>query len=247
MSNWVAAPRESKGFEPHNWLLAALPGRSLQSLQPHIEAASLARGSVLFEVDEPLTRVYFVETGVVSLVTAFQNQVTVGMATVGREAVVDVGSLLLGGDTALGRYQVLVRGSALTMEVPAFRRALCQSPKLRMACEACTRALWVQLLQAVPCTRLHTVEQRCARWLLMCADLIEDETVELRPECLAEMLGVPDSTWSAVVGALQQAGLINYRRDGITLLDRRGLEAAACECYRIVRDRYERLLAGAFD
>jgi CRP-like cAMP-binding protein len=247
MSNWVAAPRESKGFEPHNRLLAALPGRTLQSLQPHIEAASLARGSVLFEVDEPLTRVYFVETGVVSLVTAFQNQVTVGMATVGREAVVDVGSLLLGGDTALGRYQVLVRGSALTMEVPAFRGALRQSPKLRMACEACTRALWVQLLQAVPCTRLHTVEQRCARWLLMCADLIEDETVELRPECLAEMLGVPDSTWSAVVGALQQAGLINYRRDGITLLDRRGLEAAACECYRIVRDRYERLLAGAVD
>jgi CRP-like cAMP-binding protein len=247
MSNWVAAPRESKGFEPHNRLLAALPGRTLQSLQPHIEAASLARGSVLFEVDEPLTRVYFVETGVVSLVTAFQNQVTVGMATVGREAAVDVGSLLLGGDTALGRYQVLVPGLALTMEVPAFRRALRQSPKLRMACEACTTALWVQLLQAVPCTRLHTVEQRCARWLLMCADRIEDETFELRPECLAEMLGVPDSTWSAVVGSLQQAGLINYRRDVITVLDRRGLEAAACECYRIVRDRYERLLARAFD
>jgi CRP-like cAMP-binding protein len=247
MSGRVATPRDSKGFEPHNRLLAALPGRSLQSLQPHIEAASLARGSVLFEVDEPLTRVYFVETGVVSLVTAFQNQVPVGMATVGREAAVDVGSLLLGGDTALGRYQVLVPGLALTMEVPAFRGALRQSPKLRMACEACTRALLVQLLQAVPCTRLHTVEQRCARWLLMCADRIEDETFELRPECLAEMLGVPDSTWSAVVGSLQQAGLINYRRDVITVLDRRGLEAAACECYRIVRDRYERLLAGAFD
>jgi CRP-like cAMP-binding protein len=94
---------------------------------------------------------------------------------------------------------------------------------------------------------LHTVEQRCARWLLMSADRKEDDTFELAQECLAEMLGVSDSTCTAVVGSLQQAGLINYRRDVITVLDRRRLEAAACECYRIVRDRDERLLARAFD
>ena len=133
------------------------------------------------------------------------------------------------------------------MEVPAFRRALRQSPKLRMACEACARALLVQLLQAVPCTRLHTVEQRCARWLLMCADQAEHDTVELTQECLAEMSGVPDLTWIAVVGSLQQAGLIDYRADAITVTDLRGLEAATCECYRIVRDRCEPLLARAFD
>jgi CRP-like cAMP-binding protein len=140
---------------------------------------------------------------------------------------------------------VLVPGSALTMEVPAFRRALRQSPKLRMACEAHTRALLVQVLQAVPCTRLHTVEQRCARWLLMCADRTEDDTFELAQECLAEMLDVPDSTWTALLGSLQHAGLINYRRDLITVLDRRGLEAAACECYRVFRGRYEQLLVRA--
>jgi CRP-like cAMP-binding protein len=248
MSNGVAAPRDGKGFNPNNRPLAALPGRDLESLQPHLEAAPLPGGSVLFEgADEPLTRVYFVETGVVSLLTAFENRVTIGAATVGREGAVDVGSLLLGGDTALGRSQVLVPGSALTIEVPAFRKALRQSPKLRMACEASTRALLVQLLQAVPCTRLHTVEERCARWLLMCHDQAEHDTFELAQECLTEMLGVPDSTSTAVVGSLQQAGLINYRRDVITVLDRRGLEAAACECYRIVRDGYERLLARAFD
>jgi CRP-like cAMP-binding protein len=246
MSGRVATPRDSKGFAPHNRLLAALPGRDLQSLQPHIEAAPLALGSVLFEIGESLTHVYFVETGVVSLLTAF-NRVAVGGALVGREGGVGVGNLLLGGDTALGRDQVLVPGSALTMEVPAFRRALRQSPKLRMACEACTRALLVQLLQAVPCTRVHTVEQRCARWLLMCADRTEDDTFELAQECLAEMLGVPESRWTAVVGSLQQAGLIDCRRGAIKVLDRLGLEAAACECYRIVRDRYERLLARAFD
>jgi hypothetical protein len=188
-----------------------------------------------------------VETGVIALLTAVDNRAAVGVATVGREGAVGVGSLLLGGETALGRYQVLVPGSALTMEIPALRRALCQSPKLRMACEACTRALLVQLLQAVPCTRLHTVEQRCACWLLMCADRTEDDTVELAQECLAEMLGMPDSTWTAVVASLQQAGLIHYRRGAINALDPLGLEAAACECYRIVRNRYERLLARAFN
>jgi hypothetical protein len=89
-----------------------------------------------------------------------------------------------------------------------------------MACKASTRALLVQLLQAVPCTRLHAVEQRCARWLLMCADRTEDDTFELTQESFAEMLGVPDSMGTAVVGSLQQAGLINYRRDVITGLDR---------------------------
>ena len=105
------------------------------------------------------------------------------------------------------------------------------------------RARLVQLLQAVPCSRLHTVEQRCARWMLMCADRTEDDTFELTQECLAEMLGVPHSTVTTVGGTLQHARLIHYRRDTITVLDRRGLEATACECYRIVRDRCGQLLA----
>jgi hypothetical protein len=110
-----------KRFELHNRLLAALPGRDLQSLQPHLEAAPLARGRVLFEGGESLTRVHFVETGVVSLLTALENRATVGAATVGREGAVGIASLVLSGEHALGRYQVLVPGSALTMEVPAFR------------------------------------------------------------------------------------------------------------------------------
>jgi hypothetical protein len=106
----VVTPRDSKGFEPHNRLLAALPGRDFQNLQPHIEAVPLERGSVLFEVDEPVTRVYFVNTGVVSLLTAVNNRVAVGVALVGQEGAVSVGSLLLGGDTALCQYQALVPG-----------------------------------------------------------------------------------------------------------------------------------------
>jgi CRP-like cAMP-binding protein len=247
MSDRVVPPRDTNGFEPSNWILAALPGKSLSSLQPHIEAGPLARGSVLFEIAESVARVYFVETGVVSLLTTFDNRVTVGVATIGRQGAVGVTTLLLGGDAALGRYQVLVPGSALTMKVPAFRSALRQSPKLRTACEAHTRALLVEMLQAVPCNRLHTVEQRCARWLLTCADRTEHDTFELTQTSLAEMLGVPQSTVISVGCRLQQARLVHYRRSTITVLDRRGLEAAACECYRLVRGRCERLLARAFD
>lgn len=247
MSDREVATSDNNEFEPSNWLLAALPGKSLSSLQPHLEAGPLARGSVLFEIDEPVTRVHLVETGVVSLLSAFDNRVTVGAATVGREGAVGVTSLLLGGDTALGRYQVLVPGSALTIAVPAFRSALRQSPTLRTACAAHARALLVQMLQAGPCNRLHTVEQRCARWLLACADRTEDDTFELTQTSLAHMLGVPQSTVTTVGCTLQQARLVHYRRNAITVLDRRGLEAAACECYRIVRDRCGRLPSSAFN
>jgi CRP-like cAMP-binding protein len=249
MAMWdrVVAPRNSNGWGPSNWLLAALPDKSLSSFQAHLEAGPLAGGSVLCDIDEPVTRVYLVETGVVSLLTDCDSRVAVGAATVGPEGAVGVTSLLLGGDTALGRYQVLVPGSALIMEVPAFWSALRQSPKLRTACEAHTRALLVQMLQAVPCNRLHTVEQRCARWLLACADRTDDDTFELTETSLATMLAVPQSTVTAVGSTLQHAGLIQYRRGAIKVQDRRELEATACECYRIVRDRCGRILARAFD
>jgi CRP-like cAMP-binding protein len=245
MPNRVAAPRER--LEPSNRLLAALLGEDLSRLELHLEAVPLVGGSVLFEVDEPLTHVHFVETGVVSLLTVFEKRLAVGAATMGREGAVGVATLLLGGDAAPGRFQVLVPGSALAMEVPAFRSALRQSPKLRMACEAHTRALFVQILQAVPCSKLHTVEQRCARWLLMCADQIQGETFDLPQGPIAEILGVPQSRVTAIACTLQQTGLSRYDGEAITVLDRRGLEAAACECYRIVRDRCERLLARAFE
>lgn len=241
MSNRVAAPTEKRGFEPRNQLLAALPGGDLLSLQPHLEVVPLARGSVLFDVDQPLTRVYFMESGVAALLTTFEDP-AVGVAAVGREGVVEVQALLLGGDTALGGCHVLVPGWALAVEVSQFRCALRNSPKLRAACEAYTRALLVQMLQAVPCNRLHTVEQRCARWLLMCADRAGDDTFELTRESLAQMLGVAQPMLTIIARKLQSDGLICYRRSALTVIDRRGLETAACECSRIVRNRYQRLL-----
>jgi CRP-like cAMP-binding protein len=247
MSNQVPAPTEDKVFEARNRLLAVLPERNLLSLQPYLESVPLAPGSILFDVDEPLERVYFMERGVASLVSAFENRITVGVSMVGREGAIGIAPLLLGGTTALGRSRVLVPGSALSVKVSAVWDALRERSTLRAACEAYTRALLVEMLQAVPCNRLHTAEQRCARWLLMCADRIEDDAFEWAPEPFAEMLGVPQSKLTAITRRLQESGLICHRGGAIAVLDRQGLETAACECYRIVRDRSERSLAPAFN
>ena len=224
--------------EPRNRLLAALPREVLSSLRAHLKPVSMPRGRVLCEMDEPLRRVYFVEAGAVSLVTVFEDGNTAEMATVGCEGMVGLGTLL-GGDTALGRYVAPVPGLALAIDAARFQSELRASPELRRACDAYAQAFFAHLLQNVACNAAHNVEQRCARWLLMCGDQTDNDAFELTQEGLAEMLGVRRSTVTVVAGALQDAGLIHYRRGAITVLDRRGLEAAACECYRLVRAGYE--------
>jgi CRP-like cAMP-binding protein len=245
MLAYAAAPRNRAWLEPRNRLLVGLPPEDLRRLQPHLEPVTLPLRKVLFEPDESLTRIYLIEAGVVSLVTVFEDGTTVEMASVGREGLVGVGALL-GGDSALGCYVVQEPGSALAVEASRFRAALRGSPALRMACEAYAQAFCTQLLQSVACNAAHTVERRCARRLLMSHDRSDGDTFPLTQELLAEMLGVRRSTVTLIDCALQKAGLIQYHRGAITVLDRRGLEAATCECYRVIRDRYEDLLPRTF-
>src|SRR5918996_137412 len=230
---------------PKNRLLAALPDEALWSLRPHLRTVHLPRGSVLCEADERLMRVYFPEAGAISLVTVFEDGTTAEMATVGREGVIGIGALL-GGEHAFGRHVVAVPGLALAVDASRFRGALRENGALRAACETYARAFLAHLLQNVACNAIHRVEQRCARWLLMCDDQAEGDTFELTQEYLAEMLGVRRSTVTVIAHTLQKAGLIHYRRGAITVLDRWGLEAVAGEGYRIVRDGYGRPGAGAF-
>jgi CRP-like cAMP-binding protein len=177
-------------------------------------------------------------------VSVFEDGTTAEMATVGREGMVGIG-VLLGGEHALGRYVVPVSGFALAIEASRFQGALGESPKLRAACEAYAQAFLRHLLQNIACNAAHRVEQRCARWLLTSHDQAEHDAFELTQEYLADMLSVRRSTVTVVANSLQQAGLIHYRRGAIRVLDRPGLEATACECYRIVRDGYERSSGGA--
>jgi CRP-like cAMP-binding protein len=225
-------------LRPRNHVLAALPHEVLLSLRRHLKRVSLARGRVLCEAEEPLRNVYFVEAGAISLVTVFEDGTSAEMATVGREGVVGIGTFL-GGEHALGRYVVALPGFAFTIEASRFQSLVRENSGLRAACELYARALLANLLQNVACNASHRVEQRCARWLLMCEDQAEDNSFELTQEYLADMLGVRRSTVTVIALALQNADLIRYRRGAITILDRRGLEAVACECYRIVRNGYE--------
>jgi CRP-like cAMP-binding protein len=235
------APTITRDARPKNRVLAALPHQELYCLRRHLKRVSLARGRVLCEADEPLRYVYFVEAGAVSLVTVFEDGTTAEMATVGREGVVGIGTLL-GSEHALGRYVVPLPGSALAVEASRFQDAVREHPGLRTACEIYARAFLANLLQNVACNASHGVEQRCARWLLMCDDQVDEGSFALTQEYLAEMLGVRRSTVTVVACTLQSRDLIRYHRGAIEVVDRRGLEAVACECYRAVRQGYERSL-----
>jgi 2,3-bisphosphoglycerate-independent phosphoglycerate mutase len=165
------------------------------------------------------------------------------MAAVGREGAVGI-SVLLGGDTAISRHVVQVPGSARVMEAALFRHALQQSQTLRSLANAYTQAFIAHILQSVACNGVHTVEERCTRWLLMTHDRSAGDTFVLTQEHLAQMLGVHRPTVSIAARALQRAGLIRYSRGVLTVLDRPGLAMASCECYRVIRDHFERLLDG---
>jgi CRP-like cAMP-binding protein len=227
-----------------NRLLAALSRKALSALRPHLKPMSLGRGAVLCRADEWMHRVYFLESGVATLMT--EPCPTVIVATVGREGALGGPTLLLGGGFASGRYQMLISGSALALEAPRFPTVLRDNPKFRNLCEAYTQAFFLQVIQNVACSRLHTAEQRCARWLLMCDDQTGDDTFELPQDSLAAMLGVPQYAADAVADSLRQAGLIRIRKGSIGVLDRRKLKAAACGCYGAFRDHYDRPLASTY-
>ena len=231
-------------FRRENRFLAAVSPEDEGRIRPHLQPTPLERGKVLYDTDEPITRVYFPQEGVVSLVSVAEDGATAEMATVGNEGVVGIGALL-DGDTAVGRHLVEVPGSALAIESSRFRSALRESESLRALGAAYARAFLAQVLHTVACNGVHSVEERCARWLLMTHDRSKGDTIALTQEFLAQMLGVRRPTVTVVARTLQEAGLIRYNRGAIDILDRPGLEGAACECYRLIRHHFERLFPPA--
>jgi CRP-like cAMP-binding protein len=153
----MAKRTDGAKFGPRNRLLTALLPEDLLTLRKHLERVPLVDGSVLFEPEQPITHVYFVEAGVVSLTAAFQNGSTAEMATVGREGVVGIATLL-GSDAAVGRYLVQASGSALVVEASRFQGALRKIPGLLAVCQAYARAFLGQALQTAACNSVHTVE-----------------------------------------------------------------------------------------
>ena len=223
-----------------NRLLAFLPKDVQQRLMPEFETIFLRVRDLLHEANERIEHVYFPLNGVLSLVATMQTGMAIEVATIGNEGMLGL-PLFLGVDRTPMQAFSQVAGETLRMPAATFAKQLKHEPKLASVLHRYTQALMVQIAQGTACNRAHQIEQRCCRWLLMTHDRVCTDEFVLTQQFLALMLGVRRATVSEVAVSLQKAGLIQYRRGKIRILDRRGLERRACDCYRIIRDEYIRL------
>ncbi len=216
-----------------NHLLATLPRKDYQRLHAHLDLVTLTLGEVLYEAGEPIQHVYFPNDALVSLLTLVEGHLALEVALIGREGMVGT-PLALGIDNSPLRALAQGSGTAMRMTASHFQKGFRDSPSLRREVYCYIHALMAQLAQTAACNRFHVVEARLARRLLMAADYAPSHTFHLTHEFLASMLGVRRVGVTKAAHALQQQNLINYSRGEITILDRSGLEAAACSCYKMV-------------
>jgi CRP-like cAMP-binding protein len=225
----------------HSRLLAALPAEEYGRLWPALELVDVFAKQVLYKSYEPITHIYFPQSCVVSLLTITQDKAAIEVATVGREGMVGI-PVYLGSDRAPVQAVCQIPGVALRMETGAFRERVNSGSRLHGMLQAYTLALLTEIAQTATCNRIHSVEQRCGRCLLMNREHVGMDALPLTQEFLSQMLGVRRATVTGAAGALQRAGWIRYRRGRISIVDRDGLEAAGCECYRAIKGEFDRLL-----
>jgi CRP-like cAMP-binding protein len=226
---------------PQNKILAALPSEEYDRLLPRLTPVSLPLGESLYETEDRIRYVYFVNTGVVSLVTHLKEGSGVEVGLTGNEGMVGL-SIALGDDVSPNQAIVQIADGAMRMEAAALREELKAGGLLHTLLLRSTLALLRQVSQSAACNRSHHVAERLARWLLTCHDRVEGDELRLTQEFIAEMLGTRRAGVSEAAGILQGAGLIRYSRGHITVTDRAGLEEFACECYAVVKAEYDRLL-----
>ena len=224
-----------------NELLAALPSDVLANLLPRLSRVVLSHRQILFAAEQPIEAVFFLESGMALLVTYLHGGVQAEVGIIGREGMVGT-PLLHGADTSFTEGFVQIPGQAMRMGAAAFQQELAANGAFRTLLLRYDEAHQAQISQTAVCNGRHGLEQRLARWLLMAHDRVAADEVPLTQEVLAMMLGVHRPSITISAGILQRAGLIRCARGQITILDRRSLEAASCECYRAVRQRFERLL-----
>jgi CRP-like cAMP-binding protein len=224
-----------------NHLLAALPPEVLARLLPRMRSFSLNLRGSLIRPEVPIEAVYFVESGWVSLVATLDDGSQAEVGLIGREGMAGL-PLITGIDTAFVEAFVQGEGSALRMEASAFRHAMEEEPTLRNLLFRYLEAMSSQTTQTAACNGRHDLEQRLARWLLMAHDRADGDEFQVTQEFLALMLCVYRPSVSVVASTLQRAGMIRYGRGHVAVLDRAALEATACDCYSVVKRRFERLL-----
>ncbi len=228
-----------------NRLLSLLSDSDYERLRPHLSQVVFDYRKSLYEASRPIEHIYFPVDGLASLVITTADGASAEVGTIGNEGVVGL-PVCLGDRDAPSSVYVQVPGTALSIDVRIFRSELERSPTLQLIMLRYAHAFFNQVAQSAACIHLHKVEQRCCRWLLMTRDRMPADDFLLTHEFLGMMLGVRRTTVTEVMGSLQKAGLIRYRRGHVTILDHEGLRQRACECYDISRLEFDRLLGDTF-
>lgn len=221
-----------------NSLLAALSRNDRGRLIAGLEPVTLKFGDVLYEPGEKIRHVYFPRNALVSLLVLADGHLALEVGLIGREGMVGV-PLVLGAGTSSVRALVQGGGTALRMVSARFRREFNHGATLRRELYRYTHALMAQISQSAACNRFHVVERRLARWLLMTHDRVKSDRFRMTQEFIAHMLGVRRVGVTRAAQTLQERKLVHYSRGVITVLDRAGLESAACQCYDVVRDMHD--------
>jgi CRP-like cAMP-binding protein len=225
-----------------NRLLDALPASDFEPLRGGLERVDLELKDHVYRRGEPIQFVHFPETCVISLVSEMSDGRAVEVATVGCEGMAGLPVFLQAAYTSAHESFAQIPGASWRIQAADFIALSNRGGTLQSILQRYTQALFSQIAQSSACNRLHTIDQRCARWLLQTHDRVTSDEFPLTQEFLAQMLGVQRSTVSGVASGLQEQGLIRYSRGVIAILDREGLERTACECYRVVADEFARLI-----
>ena len=234
--------RVSGDTRPRNRVLAALPPDDYRRLLPHLTTVPFRAKQVLRKRDAPIEQVFFPNGGVCCIVGVVSTGALVECATVGDEGVIGIEAFLRDKAVPFGETIVQVPDTdATVLSAAEFRRELARHGALHDLVSRYTESVIAQLMQQTVCNTFHDVQQRCARWLLSTHDRMHQRDFNLSHEFLALMLGVQRPTVSVVAATLQRAGFIRYSQGRVTVQDRTGLEDAACECYQIIRTRFDRL------
>lgn len=224
-----------------NQLLNALQPAEWLRLLPYLEEVDLPLGKVLYEAGIAPRFVYFPTTAIISLIQVMENGASSEIAVVGGEGLLGI-SAIMGGNSTPSRAVVQRTGRGVQLKADFIKQEFARGGQLMHLLLRYTQALITQMSQTAACARLHSVDQQLCRCFLLSLDRMEGNTLVMTHDLIAETLGVRRERVTAAASTLQKADLIRYRRGQITVLDRRGLELRVCECYRVVKEEYDRLL-----
>jgi hypothetical protein len=227
-----------------NRLLSTISLEDYRQLSPHLRRVTLSAGDQLGECAGRTEFAYFPTTAVISLICTMENGASAEVAVTGNDGVLGT-SLFLGGNTETNRPIVGISGEALRMDARIFKNHFFRGGSFQRVLLRYTEALITQISLTAACNRMHTLEKRLCRWLLLIHDRVRSDELILTQEFIANMLGGRRETVTVAAGRLQDAGLIHYTRGRLRIVDRKGLEEAVCECYRAVSHEYSQLLAAA--